>query len=709
MTELFDKAGTVYSEFDAAALRQHGRAVRIPDRAVGVAIPQSRGSERSERSEPRLMASGESLKTADHTLRLFCADQLVLDVPGFEVPSRDGFACRVKARVVLSLDVREREALDDFARVVARSRTALTLDDLAAHLQPDVELGMKKFAATKDAAELHEEDVLAEALPFIQSSLRKALLSAGLIWHGVDKLCVASPELEGLRRQAAGARKQEVVARQRQRMRELWEKDRRNEALNRHEFDEFMKALEHEGLVKEQQRKAEALVAQQQYDEAWLEYERQQHDLKKSMDAMEVSRLLHVDRLKFEERLAQAKRAHETLVGASLEFFISTMDDEKEKARLYRQLMAKDMTPEQIEKLAGTDRDIEQMLEKVLVRIEDALARGADSGHFRPYVDTPKTRTHRVLLVVGKTILAYDPNDYRTVERPNEVHDVSAMHLGSLRSVRVDKWGSESVILAGARQGCYVINPNEAGNRKGAIREHAFFTESVHKGGTNSALIVGDRIYAAHSEQGLCWWPLANPDHLSTPVYRELTAHHETTRGVSHYRNSSGNGQVMFTTGGLLCAFDPANPGDAPAQVWRGGGREVTSAVLINDSIYAGNREGQLLQWSASDEEQAPHVVLTEPHAIYMLKLAQLNGLPHLVFGSKAFGVTARSIRELGLSTRFEADAPIRWVDASSDFVFGVSADQRSLFIWNTADPRHPIRKITPGDRIQDVAIWLAD
>ena len=701
MTELFDKSGTVFSELDAAALRQHGRAVRIPDLTVGVALPVRADA------EPRLLTAGESLKAADHALRLFCADQLVLDVPTLEVPSSDGFFCRMAARVVLALDVHEREALDDFVRVVARGTDHLSQSDLAAYIADDVALGLKKFAATKTAAQLHEEDVLAEAAPYVQSSLRKSLLAGGLLWNGLQRLTVSSPELEGLRRQEAGVKKQEIVARQRQRMRELWEKDRRSEALNRHEFDEFMKALEHEGLVKEQERKVEQLAAQQQYDEAWLEYERQQHDLKKAMDAMEVSRELLVDRMKFEERLAQAKRAHETLVGASLEFFISTLDDEKEKARLYRQLMAREMTPEQIEKLASSDQNIEDLMEKVLVRIEDALARGANSGHFRPYVDTPKTRTQRVLVVVGKTILAYDPNDYRTVERPNEVYDVSGQHLGSLRSVRVDRYGGQAVILAGARQGCYVFDPASGTTR---VREHAFFTENVHKGGTNSALVIDNRLYAAHSEQGLCWWPLDDPDHLSTPVYRELTRHHETTRGVSPYRDPvTGKDMVMFTTGGLLCAFDPYNPGDAPQRVWRGGGREVTSAVPINDTIYAGNREGQLLQWDARDDEAAPRVVLTEPHALYMLKLAQLNGLPHLVFGSKAYGVTARSTREMGLSTRFEADAPIRWVDATSDFVFGVSADQRSLYIWNTADPAHPIRKITPGDRIQDLAIWLAD
>ena len=702
MTELFEQAGgagAVFSRLDSAELRQHGRTVRVPAGAVGLAL-----SVKNPSAEPKLVTAGDTLKSADHQLQLFSADPMLLDVPGFEVESSDGFACRIKLQLSLKLDIHEPEALADFVRVVARSRSAISRDDLASHLKPDVFLGVKKFVAGRVVEDLHEHDVASEAAPFVQSALRKTLLSSGLIWQGVTKLIVSSPELEKLRRESAHAKKQEVVAGKRQRMRELWEKDRRREELSRHEFEEFMKALEHEGVLKDKQRQAEQLGAQQQYDEAWVEYQQQQHDLQKALDAMEVSRALQIDRLKFEERLAQAKRAHDTLKGASLEFFISTMDDEKEKARLYRQLMAKDMTPEQIEKLSRDDSELEAMMEKVLLKIEEALDRGAPSSTFRPYVDTPQTRTHRVLLVVGKTILCYDPNDYRTVERPNEVIDVSRHHLGSLRSVRVDQLHGETVILAGARQGVYLIDANEP-QAAGAVREHAFFTDTVHKGGTNSACIAGDRLWAAHSEQGLSYWPVNDPSHLSVPVYREMCVQHETTRGVSTFVD----GQLMFTTGGLLCAFDPRNPGNAPARVWRGGGREITSVVPINDSIYAGNRDGQLLRWSLADEDASPAGVLTEPHAIYMMKLAQLQGIPHLVFGSKAYGVTARSVREFGLQTRFEADTQIRWVDANSDFVFGVSADQKSLYVWSTSDPEHPIRKITPGEKIQDVTVWTVD
>lgn len=689
MTELFDIAADVYRELASAELKAHGRHVTVPSGTVGFTVPAKASG------DTKLVPAGESVKSADGDLQLVRATPFEVDLPPFEVASADGFSCRVVVRVGLAVDTHEPEAIHDFVRAIAAGKPRVFVHELAELLAPDVTLGIKKFAAGRTVETLHEHELAEPADPLVQSALRKFLLSSGLVYHGVHRLLVVSPEYEKLQKQAAAARKQEVVAQKRQRMRELWEKDRRRELLSRHEIEEFIKTLEHEGLVSELDRKREALSAQESYDQAFAEYQKQQHDLQKMLDALEAERQISIDRMRFEERLSQAKRAHETLKGASLEFFISTLDDESEKARLYRQLIAKEMTPEQIANLARSDGDIEQIMEKVLRKIEELLDRGAESGRFKG-VGQKKQDTHRVLVVVGKTILAYDPRDYRTVERPNETYDVSRHNLGSLRAVRVDQWRGQPVILAGARQGCYVINADTPTN----IREHAFFTDSVHKGGTNSAVIVGDYLFGAHSEQGLCRWPLDDPSYLSVPMFREFCAKYETTRSLTTH-----DGLVFFATGGLIAAFHPETIDDAPSNVWKGGGREVTGIIPYGDDIFAGNRDGQLLRWSFEDGT-APEVVQQEQSAIYMVKQGNIGGLPHLVIGSKAYGVTVKSLQNQSLTTRYQAEEQIRWVDGAADYVVGVSADQSSLYIWQTHDPQHPIRKITPGDKIQDVVIW---
>ncbi len=703
MTELFDIAGTVYRDLSPEALKGLGRSITVPNGAVALAFPLSQKGE----SEPRLLRQGDKVKTAElQGLRMFRTEPFEVEVPVDGFVSQDGFALRAELAVSLSLDGHDADALEDFARTLEAKAVqgvvpaSMRTVDLADWLTDDVRLGVKKYAIEQPVEALHEQDLVSAFEPYVRSALRKHLLTAGLVYQGLRRVRVTSTEWEELNRESAEARKREMVSQQRQRMRELWEKDRRRELLSKHELEEFLKALEHEGVIQDIERKKVALDAQKVYDEAYLEYEKQQHDLQKTLDALEVSRQLHLDRMRFEERLAQAKKAYETLKGASLEFFISTIDDEDERARLYKQLIAREMTPEQIAAMANDDQQVERLLQQVMAKIDELLEseRRVSSRVFRPFGQEEKTSTNAVLLVCGKQVLAYDPRDYRTVERPNEVYDVSDRDLGSLRSVRVGRYGDESFVLAGARQGCYAI---PAGNNGSPVREYAFFTENVHKGGTNSALIVHDKLFAAHSEQGLSCWPLEDPALLSVPLYTSLTKDQETTRALAVQ-----NGLVYFATGGTVAAFNPEAPGDEPLHVWSGGGREVTAIVPIGKDLFAGNRQGQLLRWKLDEPGTTPEVISQEPHAIYMLKLAWIGGMPHLVMGSKAYGALVRSLNDLSLSTRYECDTQVRWVDAASDFVAAVSADQQHLFLWHTNDPLHPIRKITPGEKIQDMYVW---
>ena len=287
MTELFDHAGTMYRDIAGPSLTALGRSWVVPAGVIALTL-QGDG-------EVRLASSGEKVRLAEVVrMRLYRVEPAVLTFDVADVTSQDGFACSARLVVALRFDVHDLDALVDFSRTVERFTPSgqptwehVNADRLASWLAEDVALGLKKFVATAAVEQLHEQELLGPAEPFVQSALRKPLLTAGLVYGGLRTLRIRSVEFEGLTHERAETVKREQVSQLRQRMRELWDKDRRQESLSQHEFQEFMKALEHDGLIRDLDRQRETLTQQQALDAAYLEYERQQHDLKKTLEALE--------------------------------------------------------------------------------------------------------------------------------------------------------------------------------------------------------------------------------------------------------------------------------------------------------------------------------------------------------------------------------------------------------------------------------------
>lgn len=750
----------VFEMYTRDALRALTKGQALPRDAVALAYIDGE-------AQPRLVRSGAELPK--HVERLLVFTTQPISVPTGQLVglrSRDGFLCVVSGTLTFVLEHDDPDSLADFYKAVASSDevTDISRDDLWELVQQKVYEAFKGYTLEREMATLQGASDHAASADVVRKHLADISRDARLLFTGITGVSVYSAEFEKLRQD-------ELDGERRQRELSIYYKIAREEKLSQQEFDEFVHGLAHERELAEYDRKADQL-------RAYLEYEQQNHDIHKALDALTADRTISIDRKHFDEKLAQAKAVRDALEdspNAGQLILAAFEDDPVRKESIYRELIVNErlraakglgrdeieaaLAPVALKEHGRTAELLEALISRidVLIQVQRRAAeaeaeaaaptpsaevvahsgpvtvepvapplvapnRPASAAEVRPveaapvkpvkrvyvaprpstvYPIVPPHVTHRVLIVVGKTVLAFDPRDPKSARRPSEIYDFSGHELGSLRSVRLAQAGDQRFLLAGARQGIYALPIEDKAAGEVHVLAFAYFTERVFKGGTNAAAIADNKLWATHSEGGIAWWPLTDPAHLSTPIFPALTNPSETVRALTEH-----NGRLFFAAGNIVHSFDSRNVGLEPDRVYTGSRSEITGVVVVEDYVYASNRDGKIFRWPIEGGERvAPQVEAQEPNPIYMLKHATIGGVGHLIEGAKQYGVTIKSL-EASVSTTYRATLPIRWVDAAADYVAGVSADQMRLFIWNSANPNEPLMTIDAGDKIQDIVLW---
>jgi hypothetical protein len=305
------------------------------------------------------------------------------------------------------------------------------------------------------------------------------------------------------------------------------------------------------------------------------------------------------------------------------------------------------------------------------------------------------TRTHRLLAVVGKEVLAFDPTSNLRRDAPREIYDFKHGGLGYVRSARTAVTERGRVLLCGAQYGIYVVGEGE---NAATARELRLPGKPRGQGGVNAASSFDGFVYGSHSEAGVCQWDL---DGIQRPqaLFPEVTSRYDSTRGVT----VSDRGRLFFAAGPNIYAHDLVRP-DRPLVVFRGTDESITAFVKTRDEVFAGTRRGRVLRWSVEDPGSPRALHVRKANPIFMLRTAELYGDAHLLIGAKEHGLTAVSLED-GRSLDYRSPDQIRWVDGASDHLYGVTRGGYAIHVWEAGRIEEPAFTLQAPERIQDLFV----
>jgi hypothetical protein len=304
--------------------------------------------------------------------------------------------------------------------------------------------------------------------------------------------------------------------------------------------------------------------------------------------------------------------------------------------------------------------------------------------------------TQWVVAAAGDEVLFFDP---KRLEEPARRLRVEGQ-AGSIRSIQtVAVGGDDMVLLLGGATGVYRLPIDRAEPDLTLLVADA----PPVRGGFNAAALVGDRVFASHSELGLREWCVGEPA-AGRARFESMTQNTKAVRGVE------------FFDGALYCAIDdrvirwPADDdaGD-PSHIYTGSMSAITALCPTADGLYAGNSEGDVLHWveGRPTKPERLHTGLSRPTESIWLLLS--HGVRRLVFTDTSLHLHARVLGDT-FECRYEAGGQtLRRVEVAPDLLVATNDLRDRLICWAPGEPSTPKATIGVsrlcGHSIQDVCL----
>lgn len=424
-----------------------------------------------------------------------------------------------------------------------------------------------------------------------------------------------------------------------------------------------------------------------------IEKEKALDELKANLDKQALLKDLaardELDSKRKEGRLKQYENLRSKMGEDDMKALVMMLDDGEQRAALIKELIEKDMTPEQRGALK-----VSEMEQKLEARLKEMQLKLASFGQGEILNDESDPITRRIHCVIGKRVLSFDPSTNLHPEVPKEVYDTEDGQLGYLRAVRVQKVGSATVesVFAGAQRGVYRVE----GDKK---LEYVFPKEPEGKGGANAVAYFDGRIYATHSEMGLVEWPMDGGEKKGRFLCKDVTVGQSSTRGAM----IGPDGRLYFSTGNDVFALDVATGAEKPVK-YKGSEDSITSFCLAKKELVAGNKNGRIYRWDLDDPGSPDEFPVKKANPIYMIRPARIAGQHFYVIGSKDYTVTAAA-PDKDLFREYHAREEVRWVDGAADFVTGISRAGYKVFCWDVKKQSEPVLTIRVSDKVQDIFI----
>ncbi len=204
------------------------------------------------------------------------------------------------------------------------------------------------------------------------------------------------------------------------------------------------------------------------------------------------------------------------------------------------------------------------------------------------------------------------------------------------------------------------------------------------RGGFNAATVVGDRIFASHSELGIREWNVSEPNE-SKSRFESMTREADTVRGIT------------FSGGDLFCAIDdriirwPADSSDdAPSHVYTGARTTISALTPTDGGLIAGTSEGEVLQWSGAADDRPERLHAGSHRAVESLWLLCSHGVRRLVYADTSLYVHARVLGD-NFACRYEAGGQtLRRVEIAPDLIVATNDVRDRLICWSPGTPDKP-------------------
>ncbi|MBI4576095.1 MAG: hypothetical protein HY722_07530 [Planctomycetes bacterium] len=553
--------------------------------------------------------------------------------------SADGFEVEASCRTRLRPRTEEFDLLQALSFLGERRR--LVRDDLHAHLLPAVQSCLEEVVRSRPMEALDQAGTAAALEEALAGALKEPCFRGGLRLVALEEVTLRSAAWEEARRAEAGARL------------------RAEELVRGREVEALAQRLRKEGLL-EQVAAREEVARERALQEA-----------------------------------ARFEQIRERFGNDDVKAMVHLLEDPREKSRLLEALIEQGMSGEQIEarRRGDFERDVAARLERFQSLLGSALGVDVAGG----------PRVRRLLAVVGRSVLAYDPRAGPSASVPRETYRFEDGPLGFLRSVRLARRADGALhLLAGAQGGVYVTELGPDGSA-GPRKDYPFPRPEDSRGGANAAALFRDELYATHSDHGLVRWDLdGGPGALT--LFEDLVPDGGPVRGAQ----VGPDGVLWFAAGDTVYAWDLVRRPPRPV-AYRGAGGTITSLCAAGGQVLAGTGEGRICRWSAPGgevPEAARDFGVRRANPITMLRAALIAGTPCVLIAAKDYGASARAL-EGPFQREFQAQEQVRWVDGASDRVFGVDRGGYRVAVWEAHRPQCPEQLWRTPDRVQDLAVIL--
>ncbi len=348
--------------------------------------------------------------------------------------------------------------------------------------------------------------------------------------------------------------------------------------------------------------------------------------------------------------------------------------------------------------------DLDQLLERVreiagksgsmdvatLVKTFDAGQRGVLYEGLVALNQTGRA-TKAILVAAGHELIWLDPTSPQTPQRRQNL----SSDIGPLRSIRLSRDGKDHLLMIGARNGVHLMSARDS--------ERVIYTFSCDeelRGGINAAVLLGDFLYATHSEVGLIRWERSQPD-KGEACLTDLTDGALSVRNVQ----VDESGRIWFSVDNRVIRWEPTTD-TAPLQLEAPA--DITVLLLSDGHVYAGLENGSVVRWNAINTKSRMTLRSASGESIRSLDWLGGGGVPRLLI---ADGRPHLDLQVLGDAYKgeYRCNRHLRWGFAAEDYIVGVDSSRDRIIIWGVDTPEVPLHMVSIGKicgrSIHDVAL----
>ncbi len=303
-------------------------------------------------------------------------------------------------------------------------------------------------------------------------------------------------------------------------------------------------------------------------------------------------------------------------------------------------------------------------------------------------------RTEAILVVAGDELLWLDPS--KLVEPVRRLPLDSP--VGGLRSVRVAQAGDRRTILVGASRGIHVVDIGEGPRDTYACEE-----STAVRGGFNAASIIGERLFATHSEIGLVSWRIGAPEDQELCL-ADLTEGASTVRDVQ----SEDSGRLWFSVDDRLIGWRPDSD-EPPCTIHAPD--VIATSTICDGFVIAGLGDGRVVRWPLMDLTAMETIRGPSRNKVRSICWMSGGGVPRLLIADGRSHLDMQVLGDAHYGVYRCAQA-VRWGFGADDCIVGVNANRDQVFVWRLHAPDEPAETVSIGrlcgHSIQDVALLAA-